>query len=207
MNITADLDTKSNLIKVSRRLFSQAGFDQVSVRAICAEANCNVSAISYHFGGKEALYRACLEANGLTVQALTTQILRDPSDRTDFEAKLRLFLEKFYIHLCENSDAIGMMVYEMRSSAPIATDIITKYYLDIPKKMEKFLDQAKEKSIISSVVNTAMISDLMLSKAFNSIFFDDQARQLRGKCVHDTDERCHIVDQTMLILTGGIYAH
>jgi len=147
-----------------------------------------------------------MEANGISAQVLTTQILREPVDRADFEAKLRLFLDKFYIHLCDNSDAIGMLVYEIRSQAPIATDIITKYYLDVPKRVEKFLELAKERGIINPEINSGMVSDLILSKAFNSIFFEGLTRQLRGSCVHDNGERAKIIDQTMLIFTGGIYA-
>lgn len=203
---TLELDTKASLLKVSRRMFSQSGYENVSVRMICQEAGCNVSAISYHFGGKESLYRACLEAHGLSVQALTVQILRDPRSREDFEAKLRLFLDKLYSHLCENSDVIGMMVYEIRSTRPMATDIMTKYYYDIPVKMEQFLSAARDAGILNSNIHTGMVSDMMLSKAFNFIFFEVQARQLRGTCIHDQSERNRIIDQTMLIFTGGIYA-
>jgi len=206
MNTTTELDTKSSLIKVSRRLFSKAGFDQVSVRMICQEVGCNVSSISYHFGGKEALYRACLEANGQGVHTITMQILQNPQSREDFESKLRLFLERFYGHLCENADAVGMMVYELRAAQPLANDIIEKYYMDVPRKIEKFLNEAKAKGIIDVSIDTNLVSDLMLSKAFNAIFFEDLKRKMDGTCIHENSVRTNIVEQTMRIFTGGIYA-
>ncbi len=56
-----DDSTKKRLIAASIRLFGQHGFEGVSTRALCDAANANVSAIKYHFGDKEGLYRATLE--------------------------------------------------------------------------------------------------------------------------------------------------
>lgn len=41
--------------------FAHRGFHEASVRAICRAADANISAIKYHFGGKEALYHAVVE--------------------------------------------------------------------------------------------------------------------------------------------------
>jgi AcrR family transcriptional regulator len=42
-------------------LFGLHGFEATSTRALALEAGVNLSAIPYHFGGKEGLYRAVLE--------------------------------------------------------------------------------------------------------------------------------------------------
>ncbi len=55
-------------------------------------------------------------------------------------------------------------------------------------------------------MDTQLVSDLMLSKAFNSIFWEVQSRQMRGTCIHDMSERQKVIDQTLKIFTGGIYA-
>lgn len=206
MNNTTELSTKATLLQTSRRLFSHAGFDQVSVRKICDEAGCNVSSVSYYFGGKEALYRACLEENGQGIQSIIRDTLKNPTDRADFEVKLRLFLERFYAHLCDNADTIGILVHEIRSTAPLAADIIDRYYLDIPKRLERFLTEAQDRGIIHDHIDTQLVSDLMLSKAFNSIFWEAQSRQMRGTCVRDIEERNKVIQQTLKIFTGGIYA-
>lgn len=50
------------LIDVASELFARQGYDSVSTRQIAKQARVNLSAIGYHFGGKEALYLACIEA-------------------------------------------------------------------------------------------------------------------------------------------------
>src|SRR5437868_5125484 len=47
------------LIKAGIDLFGQHGFDSTSTRAIADAAGAQMSAITYHFGGKEGLYLAC----------------------------------------------------------------------------------------------------------------------------------------------------
>lgn len=52
--------TRSRILDAALQLFSQGGYDKVSVRDIAQAAQVNLAAISYHFGGKPGLYRAAL---------------------------------------------------------------------------------------------------------------------------------------------------
>jgi AcrR family transcriptional regulator len=66
-------DTQSKLIEIAIPLFASKGFAAVSVREVTDAAKINVSAISYHFNGKEGLYQAVLEEQLAPVlQALQT---------------------------------------------------------------------------------------------------------------------------------------
>jgi AcrR family transcriptional regulator len=50
------------LVKAALALFAERGFAATSTRQIAARAGVNISLISYHFGGKEGLRRACAAA-------------------------------------------------------------------------------------------------------------------------------------------------
>lgn len=56
------LDTRDALIAAGLDLFGRRGFDAVSVRDLARAAGANIAAVSYHFGGKDGLRRACAEA-------------------------------------------------------------------------------------------------------------------------------------------------
>lgn len=47
---------RDRLLDAAERLFCAKGFHGTSVRDLTTEANCNVAAINYHFGGKVELY-------------------------------------------------------------------------------------------------------------------------------------------------------
>lgn len=49
------VDTRRRLLEAAEELFSQEGFDRVSVRDITERASANVAAINYHFGSREGL--------------------------------------------------------------------------------------------------------------------------------------------------------
>src|SRR6516165_6112382 len=54
--------TRDKIIKAASHVFARNGYEGAGVRAIVAEADVNQAAINYHFGGKEGLYRAVLQA-------------------------------------------------------------------------------------------------------------------------------------------------
>ena len=56
--------TKLALIDAAKKVFARHGFYGATVQQIAKEAGVNVSLISHHFGGKEALYRECLSGFG-----------------------------------------------------------------------------------------------------------------------------------------------
>ena len=49
-------DTRRKLIDVAGVLFSERGFDGVSIREIIRKAGVNLGAVTYHFGSKEGLF-------------------------------------------------------------------------------------------------------------------------------------------------------
>lgn len=61
MEIDKDWSTKEKLIVTAINLFSKYGFDSTTTRMIANEAEVVLSAISFHFGNKENLYKAALE--------------------------------------------------------------------------------------------------------------------------------------------------
>jgi len=84
--------TREKIIKAASHAFARNGYDGASVRAIVAEADVNQAAINYHFGGKEGLYRAVL-------QAALRALMKDDdapqnSDKLPREAALRRFVRR-----------------------------------------------------------------------------------------------------------------
>lgn len=56
-----DENSKQKILSAATKLFAHKGFDAVSVREICKEANANLCLISYNFGGKQELYNAIID--------------------------------------------------------------------------------------------------------------------------------------------------
>src|SRR5262249_58759362 len=82
--------TRDKIIKAASRAFARDGYEGASVRAIVAAAEVNQAAINYHFGSKEGLYHAVL-------QAALRALMKDddaPQNNLPREAALRRFVRQ-----------------------------------------------------------------------------------------------------------------
>jgi AcrR family transcriptional regulator len=66
--------TQDVLLESASELFAERGFDGATAELIAEAAGVNKAMINYHFGGKEGLYRACLEQLFAGVESRLTAI-------------------------------------------------------------------------------------------------------------------------------------
>jgi AcrR family transcriptional regulator len=92
-------DPRERLVEAAERLFAERGFEGASVREITTAAGCNVAAVSYHFGGKEELYRAVFVRRlaALREQRVGAlhQALGEAGEHADLDLVLRTFVTSF----------------------------------------------------------------------------------------------------------------
>ena len=65
------------LLAAGTRLFAERGYADVSTRALTRAAGVNLSAITYHFGGKEGLYRAVIASMLRETEPLRRALIDD----------------------------------------------------------------------------------------------------------------------------------
>ena len=68
------------LLAAGERLFAERGYADVSTRALTRAAAVNLSAITYHFGGKEGLYRAVIARMLRETEPLRRALIEDIRD-------------------------------------------------------------------------------------------------------------------------------
>jgi AcrR family transcriptional regulator len=103
-------ETTERLLAAGRRLFARGGFEGTSVRALTAEADANLGAITYHFETKEGLYHAVLERVLGPVRERLTMLAEIPQPAPK---RLELFVEGMFQHLRDNPDLPRFFVQEI----------------------------------------------------------------------------------------------
>ena len=76
-------ETRREILAAASEAFAAAGYVGATTRAVASRAGVNVATLHYHFGSKEGLYRAVLEAAG---RGTLTTI--PPGDAADTVARL-----------------------------------------------------------------------------------------------------------------------
>jgi AcrR family transcriptional regulator len=119
-----DRETRDRLLDVAALLFSEHGFDNVTVRDICHQAHANVAAINYHFGGKSGLYEEVLRRAIRIMQGTTEEIQeagrgRPPDEQ--LQSAIRIFLTR--VVTTRNNWIHQLMLREMSSPTP-AFDLV-----------------------------------------------------------------------------------
>ncbi len=103
-----EVEARDTLLAAAERLFAERGFDGASVRDITAAAGCNVAAVNYYFGGKEALYREvfCRGLAGLREQRVRAleRALATAGESADVALVVRTFTAAFLEPLVDESE-------------------------------------------------------------------------------------------------------
>lgn len=92
----AGVSTREQILLAAIECMEREGMEGVTVRGIAAVAGVNVAAISYHYGGKDALMEAALERtldNAFSLEELDALLAQGVSLRLALGAYLVQFLE------------------------------------------------------------------------------------------------------------------
>ncbi|MDX1564170.1 MAG: CerR family C-terminal domain-containing protein [Phycisphaeraceae bacterium] len=100
-----DPNTIERLLEAAESLFAEKGFAATSVRDITQAADCNVSAVNYHFDSKQKLYEQVFERR---LQVLRTvrleavgRVIEDAAGHNDLSVLLGAFAEAFLAPLLD----------------------------------------------------------------------------------------------------------
>ncbi|MEL7313358.1 MAG: TetR/AcrR family transcriptional regulator [Cyanobacteria bacterium J06559_3] len=80
--IDTKTDTKTQILDTTERLIAEKGFTTTTLRNIVSEAGVNLSAVSYHFGSKEELFRAVVHRIAVPVTKRQLQMLEQLRQKT-----------------------------------------------------------------------------------------------------------------------------
>ncbi len=106
-------ETRKRILESAAAVFAERGFAATTVRMICGRAQVNVSAVNYHFGGKEALYLEVLRhvrRRAFEKYPPTYGLGPNPSA----EEKLHAFIHSFLLRVFGDDGNLGYGTLTMR---------------------------------------------------------------------------------------------
>lgn len=163
---TEHSETRVRILEAAAAIFAEHGFAATTIRQICGQAQVNLAAVNYHFGGKEGLYRDTIRylrtrayesypiAYGIAADASAEEqlraFIRSFLLRTSFDEKNHEFGTIVMRELVEPTAALDMMLDEgIRSLFGQLVGIVSDL---LPVTTDAEIVLASARSIISQCI-------------------------------------------------------
>lgn len=196
--------TKDLILEVARKQFSEKGYEGASVRDICDAAGANVSAIKYHFGGKEGLYRECFLHHGRESLRKAEKYLTKSNTTEEVKLRIKLFSEEFIKDGLENSQTTKMICREIENQNPIIQDIFETTFLQTYKLFVEFFVDAQEKGLIRKDLTTHFVTSFVFNSLTSSMRADHVVEKHFQLTLKNPDYRDQFINNLITIMFDGI---
>ena len=175
------IDTRDKILQIATNLFAQRGFAGVSIRELTIAADVNISAISYHFNGKEGLYQEVLKEQ-LSPMIEAVDIAEEKKEITPVE-KLKLWSELLVKVHKENPLLIRFMSSELNNPTINGGSIVQNHLSRVYSFLQRAIQEGVDEGIFRKSLNINY-SAVSLVSILNFYFF---ARPIIGKVTSVTD--------------------
>lgn len=196
--------TRDLLLDEARKHFCEKGFNGASVRDICDGAGANVSAIKYHFGGKEGLYRECFKVYGESRLNAASKILTKANSVEELKLRIKLFCEDFIKEGLENMYTTKMICREIEIENPLIDDIFQETFLKVYSTFAEMFEDAKTKNFIRNDIDTMIIASAFFNNLTTSLRVDHVGEKYFNRTLKDPAFSELFINNMISIFFDGI---
>lgn len=196
--------TRARLIQAAKRVFAQRGLRGASVHDISAEAGVSTAMINHHFGGKEALYRACLESFGEARLRAVDAMLVPPTSREDFVTRLDVLVTHLLnLHL-DDLDIVTILLRDQSESEQWGPKVEQRLF-EFTIKLSHFFALAQERGLLRAGVDPLTPAAAIYLTLLGLIQYDPHRARVTGISIRDPAHRRDAVTRLLdLVLHGAL---
>jgi len=154
-------NARERILEAAGPLFADRGYEKATIREICASADVNLAAVNYHFGGKEALYRATVAM--AHPARFKERFAREWPEGTSVEQKLHDFVENLLTRLLSietTSWEWRLLMREIMDPSPFCREMLAEHFRTGFRALRAILDEvlppgmplARRQQVVLSVV-------------------------------------------------------
>jgi TetR/AcrR family transcriptional regulator len=164
------------ILEAAAQLFSQYGFDRVSMRQIAGEAGVSKANIYHHYQSKNELYLAILRESA---QHLSEMVEALAQGEGDFEQRLRVFTGAHLDHLFADSATVKLVIREAFSGDEEKGRLVAEQVVGgIFDRMVAIFQAGQASGVLRAELDPALCASLLIGG--NLFFFQayDVFRQI-----------------------------
>jgi len=148
------------ILKAAVRLFSDKGYDGVSMRSVAEAAGVSKANIYHHFESKEALYLAILRASAAELSALVENLAEGPGA---FDLRIAGFAIAHLEHLSNNTLTSRLMFREAFSGDEERSRMMVDQVVGgIFQRIVRIFQAGQEEGVLRSDLGPALCASLLM---------------------------------------------
>ena len=158
------------ILDAAVELFSENGYDGVSMRQIAEAAGVSKSNIYHHFASKDALYLGILHGSAQHLSEIVEDLAEGDGD---FQRRLRVFAEAHMKHLFANEMTLRLVLREAFSGDEEKSRVVVDQVVGgIFKRMVAIFQAGQNAGIIRADLDPGLCATLLMGA--NLFFFQAQ---------------------------------
>ena len=158
------------ILDAAVELFSENGYDGVSMRQIAEAAGVSKSNIYHHFASKDALYLGILHGSAQHLSEIVEDLAEGDGD---FQRRLRVFAEAHMEHLFANEMTLRLVLREAFSGDEEKSRVVVDQVVGgIFKRMVAIFQAGQNAGIIRADLDPGLCATLLMGA--NLFFFQSQ---------------------------------
>jgi TetR/AcrR family transcriptional regulator len=158
------------ILEAAIRLFSEFGYDGVSMRRIAEAAGVSKANIYHHFASKEALYLAILTGSARHLSEIVEDLAEGEGD---FEQRLREFTRAHHDHLFANETTLRLVLREAFSGDEQKSRMVVEQVVGgIFNRMVAIFQAGQKAGILRHDLDPGLCATLLMGA--NVFFFQAQ---------------------------------
>jgi len=141
-------DAKDLLIRAGKILFAEKGLTGTTVRELAQKAGVNISLVSYHFNGKEGLYKACLKEFHRRRLTAAISVLQLPESHQELHIRLGIFIDQILDSIVEEPELTMMLHREIETGSLRGLEMFREIFKPMHTSLTTFIKSAQKKKLI-----------------------------------------------------------
>lgn len=194
--------SKDALFRAAKRVFAAKGYEGSTVKELADEAGVNISLVSYHFNGKENLFRACVQAYGEERLLATERYLKPAESLEELRLRLGFYLEDYFQSAIRDPDTMLLMHRECTRQNPVIEDLIEGLFIKAANNLVAFMQDAADKGLLHKGFDAHYLTMCLLGTIIHAIQIDWKHEQIFKTGLKDQAHREKLV-QTLLQMVLG----
>lgn len=196
--------TRQLLLRAAKSIFAAKGYHGTSVKELADEAGVNISLVSYHFGGKANLYRACLDQLGQAKLAAATRLLHPPRSLEEVRVRLHLFLEELLMGYIEEPELTKILLRDIELEGSLIEEVFQNRFLRVFKLLLEFLKSARKAALLSQEADLQISAGILFGAVTHLMRIDPINQKYFGFTIKDEAYRKSVLETTIRVFLDGL---